>query len=91
VDNFKNAQAMIDLFNSSIPTRVIYVAAKRRLADHIGEDGVLARELAGRLHVHPDALHRIMPVLAGLGVMRQNENDRFFVTPFGDTLRQNSP
>jgi hypothetical protein len=91
VDNFKNAQAMIELFNSYIPTRVVYVAAKLGLADHIGEDGVLARELAGRLHAHPDPLYRIMRVLAGLGVMRQDENDRFFVTPFGDTLRQNSP
>ena len=64
MDNFKNAQAMIDVFNSYIPTRVIYIAAKLGLADHIGEDGVLARELAGRLHVHPDALYRIMRELA---------------------------
>jgi hypothetical protein len=41
--------------------------------------------------MHPDALYRVMRVLAGLGVLRQDENDRFFVTLFGDTLRQNSP
>jgi len=30
-------------------------------------------------------------VLAGLGVLRQDDNDRFFVTPFGETLRKDSP
>jgi hypothetical protein len=91
VDNFKNALAMIDLFNRYIPTRVIYVAAKLEVADHIGEDGALAQELAVKLHVHPDALYRIMRVLAGLGALRQDDNGRFFVTSLGDTLRKNSP
>ena len=90
MDNFKNAQAMIDLFNSYIPTRVIYVAAKLGVADRIGADGALAQDLAVMLGVHADALYRLMRVLAGLGVLRQDENERFFVTPFGDTLRQNS-
>ena len=91
MDNFKNALAMIDLFNRYIPTRVIYVAAKLELADHIGEDGALAQELAAKLHVHPDALYRLMRVLAGLGALRQDDSGRFFVTPLGDTLRKNSP
>jgi hypothetical protein len=81
---------MIDLFNRYIPTRVIYVAAKLEVADHIGDDGALAQELAVKLHVHPDALYRIMRVLAGLGALRQDDNGRFFVTPLGDTLRKNS-
>ncbi len=81
---------MIDLFSRYIPTRVIYIAAKLGLADHIGDDGAIAQALAVKLNVHPDALYRVMRVLAGLGVLRQDENERFFVTPFGDTLRQNS-
>ena len=91
MENFKNALTMIDLFNRYIPTRVIYVAAKLEVADHIGVDGALAEELAVKLHVHPDALYRIMRVLAGLNALRQDDNGRFFVTPLGDTLRKNSP
>jgi O-methyltransferase/methyltransferase family protein len=87
---FTQAQAMIELFNSYIPTRVIYVAAKLDLADHIGDHGAVAQELAAKLNVHPDALYRFMRVLAGLGVLRQEGDDRFFVTAFGDTLRKNS-
>jgi hypothetical protein len=91
VNDFTKAQSMIELFNSYIPTRVIYVAAKLGLADHIGDDGALAQDLAAELNVHPDALYRLMRVLAGLGILRQHDHDRFFVTPFGDTLRKDSP
>lgn len=84
-------QSMIRLFMGYIPTRVIYVAAKLELADHIGEAGTNAQELAKKLKVNPAALYRIMRVLAGLGVLHQDENDRFFVTSFGDTLRKDSP
>ncbi len=82
---------MIRLFMSYIPTRVIYVAAKLGLADHIGDDGASAQDLAQKLKVDPAALYRVMRVLAGLGVLRQDDNDRFYVTPFGETLRKDSP
>jgi len=88
---FTQAQSMIELFNRYIPTRVIYVAAKLGLADHIGADGAVAQELAAKLNVDPDALYRLMRVLAGLSVLRQDDHERFFVTPFGDTLRAGSP
>jgi ubiquinone/menaquinone biosynthesis C-methylase UbiE len=91
VENRRHPQSMIRLFMSYIPTRVIYVAAKLGLADHIGDDGASAQDLAQKLKVDPAALYRVMRVLAGLGVLRQDNNDRFYVTPFGETLRKDSP
>ena len=82
---------MIRLFMGYIPTRVIYVAAKLELTDHIGDDGASAQDLAQKLKVDPASLYRVMRVLAGLGVLRQDDNDRFYVTPFGETLRKDSP
>ena len=70
---------------------MIYVAAKLELADHIGDDGASAQDLAQKLELDPAALYRVLRVLAGLGVLRQDESERFFVTPFGDTLRKDSP
>lgn len=84
-------QAMIRLFMEYIPTRVIYAAAKLELTDHIGDDGASAQDLAQKLKVDSVALYRVMRVLAGLGVLRQDDNDRFSVTPFGETLRRDSP
>ncbi len=70
---------------------MIYVAAKLELTDHIGDEGASVQDLAQILKVDPAALYRVMRVLAGLGVLRQDDNDRFFVTPFGETLRKDSP
>lgn len=89
-ENLAHAKSMIHLLMSYIPTRVIYVAVRLGLADHIADDGATAHELARTLQVHPGALYRVMRVLAGLGVLRQ-DNDRFFVTQFGETLRKDSP
>jgi O-methyltransferase domain/Dimerisation domain len=84
-------QSMIRMFMGYIPTRVIYAAAKLGIADHIGNDGASAQELAQELNVDAAALYRVMRVLAGLGVLHQDDNDRFFVTQFGVTLRKDSP
>ena len=91
VENQALGQSMVRLLMGYIPSRVIYVAAKLELADYIGDEGASARDLAQKLKVNAAALYRVMRVLAGLGVLRQDNNDRFFVTPFGDTLRKDSP
>ena len=90
-ETLSHSQSMIRLLMGYIPTRVIYVAAKLGIADHIRGDGASAQDLAQKLDVHPGALYRVLRVLAGLGVLHQDENDRFFVTPFGETLRTDSP
>ena len=90
-ETLSHSQLMIRLVRSYIATRVIYVAAKLGLADHIRDDGASAQNLAQILNVHPGALYRVMRTLAGLGVLHQDEHDRFFVTQFGETLRKDSP
>jgi hypothetical protein len=90
-ENQTLAHSMVRLFMGYIPTRVIYAAAKLGLADHIGDDGATAQDLAAELRVDAGALFRLMRVLAGLDVLRHEDNDRFYVTPFGETLRKDSP
>ncbi len=90
-ETLSHSQSMIRLVRSYIATRAIYVAAKLGLADHIRDDGASAQDLAQKLNVHPVALYRVMRTLAGLGVLHQDEHDRFFVTQFGETLRKDSP
>ena len=45
-ETLSHSQSMIRLFMGYIPTRVIYVAAKLEIADHISDDGASAPELA---------------------------------------------
>ncbi len=52
-ETLSHSQSMIRLLRSYIATRVIYVAAKLGLADHIRDDGASAQDLAQKLNVHP--------------------------------------
>ncbi len=74
-----------------IPTRVIYVAAKLGISDQIDDKGTSTQVLAEKLDVHSGALYRVLRTLAGIGVLHQDENDLFFLTPLGKTLRKDSP
>jgi hypothetical protein len=90
-ENQRPAQSMVRLFMAYIPSMVIFAAARLELADHIGESGATAEELAPKIKADAAALYRVMRVLAGLGILRQDSGDRFYVTPFGETLRKDSP
>ncbi len=74
-----------------IPTRVIYAAAKLGILDEIEDGGATADVVAESLGLDASALYRLMRSLSGLGVLRQDEGDRFYVTPFGETLRTGAP
>ncbi|HXV79883.1 MAG TPA: methyltransferase dimerization domain-containing protein [Candidatus Binatia bacterium] len=90
-ENQRLAQSMVRLFMGYIPSMVIFAAARLELADHIGDAGARAEDLAQKIKADAAALYRVMRVLAGLGVLRQNNGDRFYLTPFGETLRSDSP
>ena len=90
-ENQRLAQSMVRLFMGYIPSMVIFAAARLELADHIGDAGARAEDLAPKIKVDAAALYRVMRVLAGLGVLHQNNGDRFYLTPFGATLRKDSP
>ena len=90
-ENLSHSHSMVRLVRSNITTAVLYVAAKLELVDHIRDNGAIAQDLAQIPNVHPGALYRVMRTLAALGVLHQDEDDRFFVTQFGETLRKDSP
>jgi len=85
-EQLSDPQAIIRLFTAYIPARAVYAAAKLGVVDVIGEGASSAAALAERLGVDAVALYRILRTLAGLGVLRQEVDDRFSVTPLGATL-----
>ncbi len=83
-------QQMIRQFMEFIPARAILVAAKLGLADHIDNEGATSTQVASSLDVDPDAVHRLLRVLASIGVLHEEERDRFTLTSLGETLRSDS-
>ena len=72
-------------------TEIIGVIAELGVADELGGGPLTAAQLAGRLGVDADALHRVMRVAAADGLFKLDRRGRFRLTRFGRTLRSDSP
>jgi Dimerisation domain len=79
------------LISSYRITQAIHVAAWLGLADHFDDGPKNAAELAGMLDVHPPALGRLLRALVSIGVLADEADGRFALTPIGACLRASSP
>jgi len=70
---------------------VLHAAAKFRLADHLADGPRSAQELAGPTKTHAPSLHRLMRTLASLGVLTEDGQHRFGLTPLGKALKTGAP
>lgn len=79
--------ALHRLINGYQVSQAIHVAAMLGVADHIG-DGVMASDdLARRTGAHPPTLYRLLRALAAAGVLREDAERGFALTPIGACLR----
>ena len=72
-------------------SRIMYMAAKLDLADHLADGAKTAGELAGKLEVHERALHRLMRSLSSLGVLKEEGDGRFGLSPLGEAMKEGAP
>lgn len=78
---------MITGFQAS---QAISVAAALGLADELQQAPASSAELARRTNTHPDALHRLMRMLAAIGVFQAADDNKFALTPMGEFLRRDA-
>ena len=72
-------------------SRLLYVAAKLGLADHLADGAKSAEALAVPTGTHAPSLHRVMRTLASLGLLTEDGEHRFALTPLGATLKSGAP
>src|SRR4051812_50183629 len=72
-------------------TEIIGVLASLGVADELAGGPLTAEELAARLGVDADALHRVMRVAAADGLFKLDRRGRFRLTPPGRALGGDSP
>jgi len=72
-------------------SRAVWLAARLRLADLIGDGAASAAELAVATDTDADALERLMQALAAFGVFRREDDGRFGQSPTSDLLRSDHP
>jgi hypothetical protein len=70
---------------------VVFAAAKLGLADHLANGPTTAERLAGPTGTHAPSLYRLMRTLAGLGILIEDADRRFALTPLGDALKTGAP
>lgn len=82
---------MVGMISGFWVSRVVYIAAKLGLADVLKDGAKTVEEVAQATETHAPSLYRVMRALAGAGVLLEDEEKRFSLTPLGATLRSDAP
>jgi SAM-dependent methyltransferase len=83
--------ALYQLVTGHYISRAVYVAAKLRIADRLGDGPQHYTELAKATGAHAPSLYRLMLLLASAGVFAEKESGCFGLTPIGEYLRTDIP
>jgi hypothetical protein len=78
---------LLRLINGFEASQAIHVAASLGLADLIGAGTTASADLAAATTTDPNSLYRLMRALAAVGVMREEADRHFGLTPMGEYLR----
>ena len=82
---------LIQMGTAAWVSAVVSTAAEVGLADQLTRGPRSADELAGPMKLHAPSLYRLMRTLASLGILTEQEAQRFALTPLGDALRTGAP
>lgn len=76
---------------AGVRARLLGAVVELGVPDAIGEQGATAEEIARRLELDADAVHRVLRALAGDGWFRLDARGRFRLTRHGALLREDHP
>jgi hypothetical protein len=79
--------ALLQLITAGFAAQAAHVAARLGVADQIAAGVRDTSRLAAALGAHPPTLGRFLATLASVGLLRQNGDDRWELTPMGEHLR----
>jgi ubiquinone/menaquinone biosynthesis C-methylase UbiE len=82
---------MLQIISGFWVARCVYVVAKLGIADLINDGPRTADELAAATSTHAPSLFRVLRALAAVGVVTQDDQNRFGSTPLSQTLCANAP
>ena len=85
------ASQMLSLLNACLTTQALHVAARLGIADELKAGPRRSGDLSAALGTQPDALDRLMRMLASIGVLSAGESGTYQLTPLGETLQTDSP
>jgi hypothetical protein len=72
-------------------TQLLYVLAELGIPDLLAGGALGVEELAAQTKAHPASLRRVLRAHASLGVLAEDEDERFALTALGERLRAHVP
>ncbi len=82
---------LIQMAMGHVVSRMVHVAARLNLADHLAHGPKSAEDLAGPTGTHASSLYRFMRALANIGILTESSGGRFGLTPLGEALKTGAP
>ncbi|RPE26939.1 methyltransferase [Kitasatospora cineracea] len=83
--------ALLELAMGSMVTQALYAAAELRVAEALVDGPRPIEEVAAEVGAHPEALGRVLRLLAANGVFERQQDGRWALTPMADALRADHP
>jgi hypothetical protein len=77
--------------HAPLAPQLIYLAVKLGIADHLRDGARSSAALAQITHVHGPSLHRVLRAMVMLGLLREEPNHAFALTPMAALLQQDHP
>jgi hypothetical protein len=82
---------ILNLIFGTVRAKAVYVAAKLGISDELADGPLTVDELARRTEADPDALYRVLRVLAGEGLYEEVDARAFAVTSVGRLISEDAP
>jgi methyltransferase family protein len=82
---------LMRLVNGYQVSQAIHVAATLGIPDLLADGARTSDELAEEAGADVDSLYRLLRALAGVGVVHEDDDRRFSLTPVGECLRSDVP
>ena len=83
--------AMLQRIQGFWVSRAISVAAELGIPDLLKNGPMKSEELAPAVGAHSPSLYRLLRALASVGILAEDQRQRFRLTPLGETLRSDIP
>ncbi len=84
-------QCLVEMTGGALVTHAIFTATELGVADALADGPKTADELAAAVDAQPDALFRLLRMLAGFGVFAHADDGQFALTPMSECLRRDHP
>jgi hypothetical protein len=82
--------ALLEMATGAWTTAALYTAAKLGIADQLAAGPKHSHDVAARIGVSADGVHRLMRALVSRGVLTQRADGAFALTRVGDALRSDT-